>query len=583
MDSTLSKLLSALKKNGQYAPMAIGWIMILISSNVVLSEGWFQYFSYLVKTVRKLPLVEPLVQLVLKSEVKGALNMLAGSSNGSSNHEKSSDLLEIPQNGIPKEELLLLLNRIAAGEKTAESGGAFAYTYTSNACMKDLSESFAAAYEKFRESSELAEQSHEDLLFEAWKMFSHSNALNPMMYPSLRQFENEIVSMTAWMLHGDGNCAGSVTSGGSESIEMCVLAYRERARKLCPHIKTPNIIASITVHPAFEKAVHYFGISIIHVPTRSDYRMDIDAVRKAINKDTILLVGSAPQYCHGVIDPIEELASLAQEFGLPCHVDACFGGFMLPWLEKLGISLPLWDFRVNGVTSISADLHKYGYASKGASIVVYRDESYRNYQYFSYSQWPGGLFGSPSMAGSRPGGLLAQAWAAMVSMGQSGYCHHAQAIYQAVKDFQAGIKDIAPLQVLSNPEMTAVALVSQDPSISIYAIADIMEEDAIKNPNTPTSLSRCWRMERQQLPPSLHFSFLPQHVHQVDALLRDLKLAVELLRREPARNSQGSTGIYGMVATIPDQSVIEDFVIKFFSGLFTFTDKNSSLLKKYQK
>lgn len=212
--------------------------------------------------------------------------------------------------------------------------------------------------------------------------------------------ETEVVSMTLSMLNGNPNCAGSLTSGGTESILMACKTYRDRARALYPHIINPNMVAAQTVHPAFEKAAHYFGIEIIHVPVNeSDARMNIEATAKAINSSTILLVGSAPQYPHGVIDPIEDLSALALKHSLPLHVDACFGGFMLPWVEKIGYEVPLWDFRVPGVTSISADIHKYGYSSKGASVISYSSEEIRSYQYFAYAEWPGGLFGSPSLTG----------------------------------------------------------------------------------------------------------------------------------------------------------------------------------------
>ena len=184
--------------------------------------------------------------------------------------------------------------------------------------------------------------------------------------------------------------------------------HRELAKDKKPHITRPNMIVPQTIHPAFEKAAHYFSIDIIHIPVDPvTFMVNMQLVKKAIDRNTILLVGSAPQYCHGVVDPIEELAELALSKDLPLHVDACFGGFMLPWLEKIGKEVPLWDFRVHGVTSISADIHKYGYSSKGASCLLYKTQLLRAYQYFAYSTWPGGLFGSPSLAGSRPGGMIA--------------------------------------------------------------------------------------------------------------------------------------------------------------------------------
>lgn len=220
--------------------------------------------------------------------------------------------------------------------------------------------------------------------------------------------------MTSWMLHGDDKSCGALTSGGTESILMAIKAYRERAKKLRPYVTKPNMIVPTTIHPAFEKAGHYFGVELIHIDLDPDMRVNVKLVEKAINRNTILLVGSAPQYCHGVVDPISELSDIALRHGLPLHVDACFGGFMLPWLEKLGYKIPTFDFRIPGVTSMSADVHKYGYSSKGASVILYRNEELRSHQYFAYGAWPGGLFGSPSLTGSRPGGMIAAAWAALV-------------------------------------------------------------------------------------------------------------------------------------------------------------------------
>lgn len=353
--------------------------------------------------------------------------------------------------------------------------------------MKELSEVLNKSYGMFTEKtagSNGGKSAHVGLMDEAWNLFMHSNALNPMMYPSLRKFETEVVSMTSWMLSGDAATAGTVTSGGTESILMAVKTYRDRAHKLMPHISKPNMVVATTIHPAFEKAGHYFGVELIHVPLTSDYRMDVEATAKAINRNTILLVGSASQYCHGVVDPIEKLSDLALRKGLPLHVDACFGGFMLPWLEKMGVKIPLWDFRVPGVTSISADVHKYGYSSKGASIIVYRNAELRSFQFFSYAEWPGGLFASPSMAGSRPGGMLAAAWTAMVAMGQNGYMEVAKKVLRAHNDIMEGIAKIDGIKVITKPDMTCIAIVSDRKEVSILAVADAMERSG-------------WKIERQ--------------------------------------------------------------------------------------
>ncbi len=534
----------------------------LVVANIVWREGFNGLSKSVVKFIRLLPGVNAVLNRVLESEVRGATKLLSGGDD-----KKGAGALKphipIPEKGLDAKTLLGILTKLHDSETSAETGRAFAYTYTTSSSMKELSEVLNKSYCLFSEKtggdgrSSSSSLSHDELLEEAWNLFMHSNALNPMMYPSLRKFETEIVSMTSWMLHGDATTAGSVTSGGTESILMAVKCYRDRAHKLMPHITKPNIIVATTIHPAFEKAGHYFGVELIHVPLTADCRMDVEAASKAINRDTILLVGSASQYCHGVVDPIEKLSDLALKRGIPLHVDACFGGFMLPFLEKLGVKIPLWDFRVQGVTSISADVHKYGYSSKGASIIVYRNAELRSFQFFSYAEWPGGLFASPSMAGSRPGGMLAAAWTAMVAMGQNGYMEVAKKVLRAHNDILEGVAKIPGIKVLTKPDMTCIALVSDSKDVSILAVADAMERRS------------GWKIERQQLPDSLHFSILPQHDGVVPTLISDLAASVKEVQADPSLASKGSTGVYGMVAAIPDKSIVDEFLVKFFSTMYT--------------
>ena len=216
--------------------------------------------------------------------------------------------------------------------------------------------------------------------------------------------EAEVVQMAAKLFHGPASTVGAVTSGGTESILVAVAAYRDRARAEGGRGSThPELVVPMTIHPAFDKAAHYFGVKLVKVPVDADMRADVVAMTKAITRRTIGIVASAPQYPHGVVDPIAELGAVAIARGLPMHVDACVGGFVLPWLERLGRALPTWDFRVPGVTSISADLHKYAYASKGASVLVWRDMSAMQYQFFVATDFPGGIYASPTLLGTRPG------------------------------------------------------------------------------------------------------------------------------------------------------------------------------------
>ena len=254
---------------------------------------------------------------------------------------------------------------------------------------------------------------HIAFLNQVYALNSQANPLHTDLWPSAVKYESEIVAMTATMLGGAGigdgpgsdtGVAGTLSSGGSESIQLAMKTYRDHARAT-RGITEPQMIVPISAHAAFDKAAQYFGIEIVHIPTGPDWRADVAATEAAITDNTVVIVGSAPSFPHGVIDPIEELSELARARGIGFHTDACLGGFVLPWAEKLGYPVPPFDFRLPGVTSMSADTHKYGYAAKGTSVVLYRSMELRHHQYFTITDWPGGLYASPSFAGSRPGAL----------------------------------------------------------------------------------------------------------------------------------------------------------------------------------
>lgn len=388
---------------------------------------------------------------------------------------------------------------------------------------------------------------------EAYMMFFHENGLNPLAFPSLKRLEQEVLAFARELLNGDEEVVGSITSGGTESIMMAVKTARDLARVEHPEITEPEMILPITVHPAFEKAAHYFGVKPVRIGITASYRADVAAARAAVTSNTILLVGSAPAYPHGVIDPIEELASLALEKGIKFHVDACLGGFMLPFVERLGYAIPPFDFRVEGVTSISADLHKYGYAAKGASIVLYRNKLIRRHQFFSYADWPGGLFASPTMAGTRPGGGIAAAWAVIHYLGIDGYLQLAKQVMTTTKALITGIQDIEGIHLLGNPEMSVFAIGSE--RLNIFALADVMEGYG-------------WHMDRQQLPDSLHFMVTPAHHGVVETFLSDLQRAVQYVEEHHDDIiQQGSAPMYGMVGSLPDRTIAKEFLLDVLDGI----------------
>lgn len=391
------------------------------------------------------------------------------------------------------------------------------------------------------------------VLEKATLLYLHGNALNPMAFPSLLKFENEVAAMAAGLLGGGAAAAGNMTSGGTESILMAVKTARDLARSQRPEITAPEMVLPASAHPAFAKAAHYLGVKEVRIPLGADYRADVDAARAAVNGNTVLVVGSAPAYPHGVIDPIPELAGLAAEREIPCHVDACLGGFLLPFMEKLGYPVPPFDFRVPGVTSISADLHKYGFAAKGASVILYRDREIRRHQYFALSDWPGGLFGSPTMTGTRPGGAIAAAWAIMNYLGEEGYLRLAGLIMDTARALMDGIAAIPGLYLLGRPDMSVFAFSSD--SIDILMLGEAME-------------ARGWTMDAQQKPASLHLMVTPAHASIVEPFLTDLReCAAEIAGRSEGA-STGMAAMYGMLGGIPAGEA-DNFIIEFLNDLYT--------------
>ena len=376
---------------------------------------------------------------------------------------------------------------------------------------------------------------HYHFLAQVFEHFAHANVLQRDMYPSATKFEGEIIAMAADLFH-DPQPIGVVTSGGSDSLVHALYSYREDARER-RGVRIPNVVLPVSAHVALRKGAHWMGIDVRDAPLTDDYVADVDAVADLMDDDTIAIVGSAGDYAHGLIDPIDRLGALAQERGVGLHVDGCLGGFLLPWAEELGYDVPPWDFRVPGVTSISADTHKYGYALKGTSVLLYRDAALRSRQWFASTDWPGGLYLSPGLAGSRSGGLIASTWAAMVTMGREGYLAKAQAILSTNDVIKAGIRAHIPeLQIIGDPLfMTSF----QSSQVDVYLVNDALKE-------------RGWRMNSLQLPPALHFCVTGPNTQPgvAEDFLADLRAAVDYAlehRGEPAK----SGAMYGFGA-MPD-------------------------------
>jgi sphinganine-1-phosphate aldolase len=361
--------------------------------------------------------------------------------------------------------------------------------------------------------------------------YLHENYLNPFAFPSLLRMERDVVAMAADLFHGNPR-AGRLSSGGTESLFLIVQVARDHARSV-RGVAEPTIVLPSTAHPAFAKACKYLDVREVRVPVGPDGRADVDATAAAVDDTTALVVGSAPSYPYGVVDPIPALAELAASRGALCHVDACLGGWLLPFLERLGEPIPPWDLRVEGVTSLSADIHKYGWCFKGASLLLHRDEELQRHQFFIFDGWPGGIYGSATTAGTRPAAPIAAAWATIRYLGEEGYLRLAGQVREASSRLRSGVAAIEGLRITGDPVPgvfeISVDAGGEDPP-DIGAVGDAMDD-------------RGWHLDRQQ--GGLHAIVSPSHVAVADEFVADLAWAVEHARTTASRGTSARYGGIG--------------------------------------
>jgi sphinganine-1-phosphate aldolase len=408
---------------------------------------------------------------------------------------------ELPANGRPVDGLIDDIDVMRGGDIDWRGGRAFSLVYHAD-------------------DPELERLQHR-----VADMFLHENALNPFAYPSLVQMEHEVVGVAAG-LFGTEPGAGTMASGGTESIFLAAHTAREVHRERGHD--THRIVMPATAHPAFTKAAHYLDMETVRVPVGDDLRADATAMSAEVDDRTALVVGSAPCYPYGVIDPIADIAGLAADADTLCHVDACLGGWLLPFWERIGESVPAWNFSVPGVTSISADIHKYGYCFKGASVVLYRDKALKAHQHFLFDGWPGGLYGSATTAGTRPAAPIAAAWATIHHLGMDGYLSKTTVVRDTARRFLDGVLAIDGLQVAGDPQLSLFEFSSVVGAETTGAIADVMDD-------------RGWNLDRQQ--GGLHLMISPAHAHAVDQFLADLADAVG-----DHGENRGKAATYGGVA-----------------------------------
>ncbi|MGE5643771.1 MAG: pyridoxal phosphate-dependent decarboxylase family protein, partial [Byssovorax cruenta] len=399
----------------------------------------------------------------------------------------------IPERGLSKEEILTTLQAFKSRDLDWKAGKVWCYVYNPG---EDPAEVARAAYMSF-----LTE-----------------NGLDPSVFPSMLKLETDVVRAVINLLRGDENAVGHLTTGGTESIMLAVKTARDMARATKPHIKEPEMVLPKTAHAAFHKAAHYLSVKPVLVDIDPEtFKVRAGDMEKAITENTILLVASAPSYSQGVIDPIEEIANIAQKKELLFHVDACVGGLHLSFLRKLGHEIPDFDFTVPGVTSISTDLHKYGYAAKGCSAIMYRSKDIRKYQIFACTDTTGYTLINPTVLSSKTGGPSAGAWAILNFLGEEGYKKIVEEVQEATRKLMDGVNAIEDLQVLGKPAMCMFSFKSD--TINVYQLADEMSK-------------RGWYIQGQfstpLTPRNLHISVSHGTVHNVDELLNDLRQCVDV-------------------------------------------------------
>ncbi|MBW0491152.1 hypothetical protein O181_030867 [Austropuccinia psidii MF-1] len=391
-----------------------------------------------------------------------------------------------------------------------------------------------------------------------------SNPLHPDIFPGVRKMEAEVIKMVLNLFNAPSDAGGTTTSGGTESILMACKAYRDWA-KATKGIHHPEMVVPVSAHAAFDKAAHYFGIKIHHIPVNQLTRqVNLSRLSRAINSNTIMIVGSAPNFPDGAIDDIVALGKLAKKHNIGLHVDCCLGSLLLPFIEKAGFEMVPFDFRVEGVTSISCDTHKYGFAPKGSSVIMYRHATLRQYQYSVMTSWPGGVYASPAIAGSRPGAIIAGTWAIMMYMGEKGYLESCQTIIGLAKKLERSIReDIKELEIMGKPLVSVIAFKFNKSSedLNIYELGDYLG-------------TKGWHLNALQKPAGLHIAITRPMINSMDDLIHDLKEGIQILKENQKNNHKTGGGdmvtLYGLGSSSAiGPGLVGDLAKRYLDVLYT--------------
>uniref|UniRef100_A0A1A9WWT6 sphinganine-1-phosphate aldolase n=1 Tax=Glossina brevipalpis TaxID=37001 RepID=A0A1A9WWT6_9MUSC len=513
------------------------WQVATLTATIVLSAAWFwnfvnqdesiwlrsrkKFFHYL----KKIPSIRHKIDMEMSMTKQDFENEI------SKNCGKLVYNLELPEDGLSNERILKLVDQhLNLGEYDWRDGRVSGAVYG------------------FHE--ELV-----DLVTKVYGKASYTNPLHPDIFPGVCKMEAEVVRMACTLFRGGPETCGTMTTGGTESIVLACKAYRDYAREE-KGITKANMVIPRTAHAAFDKAAQYFNIHPRYVDVdQESYEVDLKAFKKAINSNTILLVGSAPNFPYGTHDDIEAIAALGLKYHIPVHVDACLGSFVIAFAEEAGYKMKGFDFSVPGVTSISADTHKYGFAPKGSSVILYSDQKYRNHQFTVTTDWPGGVYGSQTINGSRPGGIIAACWATMMSYGRNGYLEATKRILDTARYIEHGVRKINGIFVFGQPATSVIAIGSH--TFDVFRLSDAL-------------CKLGWNLNTLQFPSGIHICITDMHTAPgiADKFLVDLQKSVAELMKDPQQPVTGKMALYGMAQSIADRSVVGEVTRCYLNSMY---------------
>jgi len=513
------------------------WQIVTITTTTVLSGLWFWTFlnqdeSIFSRTKRKffnLAKKVPYVQRRIERELRKAKNDFEAEI--VKNCKGLTYTLALPEEGLDSESILQLVDdHLKCGNYNWKNGRVSGAVYGYN--------------------EEIVK-----LITQVYGKASYTNPLHPDIFPGICKMEAEIIRMACSLFNGNDETCGSVTTGGTESILMACKAYRDYAKDK-KGITKPNMVVPKTAHAAFDKAAQYFKIHIRYIDINPiTMEADVKAMKRAINKNTILLVGSAPNFPYGTMDDIKTIAKLGLKYNIPVHVDACLGSFIVALAKLAGYQIKAFDFSVKGVTSISADTHKYGFAPKGSSVILYSNQKYRNYQYTVTTDWPGGVYGSPSVNGSRAGGIIAACWATMMSYGMNGYLAATKRILDISRYIEIEIRKVNGIFIFGRPATTVIAIGSN--AFDILRLSDGL-------------CKLGWNLNNLQFPSGIHICITDMHTAPgiADKFLNDFRNCVTEIMKNPGKPVEGRMAIYGMAQSLSDRSVVGEVTRCFLNAMY---------------